>query len=149
MRGALASAPSLLLLSLLLAGCRGEPATGPVEPAWDREACAHCGMNVGDRHYAAQIRPAPGGRVVHFDDVGCAALWLLGHPEVDAQSAEIHVRDAQGKEWRDARSARFAAGHNTPMAYGYGVQAEGEFDWGHVAQSVQELERKRRRHGAH
>ena len=59
------------LLVLLAAGAAvvvlQRSPTGPVEPAWDRQACAHCRMHLSEPPFAAQLRTAE-GEVLYFDD---------------------------------------------------------------------------------
>ena len=102
----------LLLLVLLAAACSGEPATGPVDPVWDRTACEHCQMVISDRRHAVQIREAAGLRPHQFDDLGCALTWLAASGiEAKASAAgtavELWVRDAAGKTWIDGWQARY------------------------------------------
>ncbi len=131
---------------LLLGGlaCDGTPVTGPVDPVWDRDTCDHCRMAVSDRQFATQVRSARDGTVRHFDDPGCAAL-AGAEPE-----DEIWVRDAGGGGWLDARTARFARGHSTPMGHGWGASAgEGALGWAALVADVEERERERRSHRGH
>ena len=72
---ALAAGP---YLGAVLAGCSGEPLTGPVEIKWDRDVCVRCSMVISDRHFAAQIRD-PMKKVLKFDDFGCAIFWKEQH----------------------------------------------------------------------
>ncbi|MCP3984535.1 MAG: hypothetical protein GY723_09095, partial [bacterium] len=88
--------PALFAILVLLAGCEARPTTGPIEPAWDRDACNHCRMTLSDRRFATQIRSASDGKVRHFDDPGCAALWSGKNGSPDD---EIWVRDADGDGW--------------------------------------------------
>jgi hypothetical protein len=115
----------LVLLGLLF-GCTPDPAMGPVEIHWDRDACAHCQMAIGDRRYAAQIRLEEGRPADSFDDLGCAVAWLdeaaAAYPSAGLTIetvAEFWVRDAGGDDWRDARRTQFTSGHRTPMGYGF------------------------------
>ncbi len=61
---------TLLLLSLSLVSCEGEP--GPEELVKGRDLCATCRMPVSDIRFAAQIT-APGELPRFFDDPGCFA----------------------------------------------------------------------------
>jgi hypothetical protein len=128
--------PSLLWLSLLLAlaaGCSGAPASGPIEPKWDRTVCEQCQMVISNRRYAAQAREVPGGRPHQFDDLGCALLWLeasglLGRSQAEGQSLELWVRDSEGAGWVDGWEARYESGLHSPMGYGFAAAREG--GWG-------------------
>ncbi|MCB1726823.1 MAG: hypothetical protein KDI22_05265, partial [Gammaproteobacteria bacterium] len=85
----------LIATALLLAGCSGDPGTGPVEVKWDRDVCTRCNMVLSDREHSAQVRytPADGKRsqVRKFDDLGCAVLWLDQQPWHDEPGVEIWV----------------------------------------------------------
>ncbi len=48
----------------------------PQAVVWDREACAHCHMHVGEPGFAAQAIDEH-GRVYNFDDPGCL-VWRRG-----------------------------------------------------------------------
>ncbi|MCP4183672.1 MAG: hypothetical protein GY761_10195 [Hyphomicrobiales bacterium] len=116
----------LLLLSvMMLAGCTGEPQTGPVEIRYDREVCDYCRMIISDPRFAAEIRQAKGSEVFMFDDIGDAIHWLKRAGWKEAPDTEIWVRDMKtGTRWLDAREAWFLPGQNSPMAYGYGAFTE-------------------------
>lgn len=136
--------------AVLLAGlaCAGGAVTGPVQVHWDRDACEQCSMVIGDRRTAAQVR-LPGERRAHlFDDLGCALLWLHEQPGDAARSAEIWVRDPEGRAWLDGRMARFAGGATTPMGYGFataGPDAPASLALAEVWQRLEASERERRR----
>ena len=118
-------APGIVVLITLLAGCSGDPGTGPVEVKWDRDVCARCNMVLSDRRHAAQVRYSPAGQrsqVRLFDDLGCAVLWLDKQPWGDDPTVEVWVNDHQDGSWIDARSARYLPGQITPMEYGLGAQ---------------------------
>ena len=111
---------SALAALLILVGCGSEAATGPVNVHWDRDTCERCAMAVGDRRFAAQVRVPDSRRVRLFDDIGCALIWIEENASEPSRAAlEIWVSDTTGTKWIDARAARFAAGHETPMGYGY------------------------------
>jgi nitrous oxide reductase accessory protein NosL len=119
----------LFALLLLLAGCSGEPDTGPGKVRWDREICARCAMAVSDHNYAAQIRGGPvgqKGKLYKFDDIGCAVIWLDQQPWKDNPSIEIWVTDYRNGDWIDARKAWYVKGKITPMGYGLGATPEKE-----------------------
>ena len=125
-------ARALLLTTLLLAslaGCDSDPGTGPASVKWDRDACERCRMVLSDRHFAAQIRVPPDvlgkrGKVLRFDDIGCAVLWLDQQPWKDHPGIEIWVNDHRDGTWIDARAAHYVAVKNTPMEYGLGAQKD-------------------------
>jgi hypothetical protein len=90
---------------------------GPVDVAWDREACAHCRMHVGDPRFAAQLHTTS-GEVLNFDDAGC----LLQH--VAAAGDDVHAiyfHAQHGDEWIGSADVRFVTGQNTPMGSGLGA----------------------------
>jgi hypothetical protein len=132
----------LALVLLALAAC--DPGTGPARVAFGRDACEQCGMAIGDRRFAAQIRHA--GRVHRFDDFGCALLWLESATGGDPAGTEIWVMDQDREQWIDARSASYRPGQRTPMAHGFGAVAapqEGTLDFRAVQQQIRERERER------
>lgn len=144
----------LLGVAFLLSACSGEPDTGPAEVKWDRTTCERCRMVVSDRKHAAQVRYLPENRkrsrVMHFDDIGCAVIWLQDKPWKDAPSTEIWVTDRHSGEWLDARSATYIKGDLTPMEYGLGAQAEsaeGGLDFGQASAHIFEVEKRFNIHG--
>jgi len=111
-----------LIALLLCVDCGSEAISGPVAVHWDRDTCERCAMTLGSRRFAAQVRVSGDQRAHLFDDVGCALLWVEENaPETRHATLGIWVRDASGTEWIDARTARFGAGFETPMGYGYGT----------------------------
>ena len=109
--------PHVWLVLALLVGC--QVATGPVEPIWGKQACAHCMMILSDRRAAAQVQRDDGGHA-YFDDIGCMMEWLTENKE-PTRGRWVH----QGSAWVAAESARYATGHTTPMDYGLLVDPEG------------------------
>ena len=125
----------LVAVLLLGAACSSAPESGPVEPKWDRSTCEQCQMVISDRRHAAQIREVPGGHPHHFDDVGCALIWLessgwLTRSPAAGGSIELWVRDAEGQGWVDGWKARYVSGLHSPMGYGFAAGREG--GWGGV-----------------
>lgn len=104
---ALAVAVAFVLLRL------AAPAQGPVEPAWDRVACARCGMLVSDPAFAAQLHAAS-GEVFFFDDPGCLLLER-------AESAEPHTATwfHTSEGWLPDAEVGFVRAPQTPMGYGF------------------------------
>ena len=124
---------------LLCLGCGFEATSGPAPVHWDRDTCERCAMTLGSRRFAAEVRVSGERRVHLFDDVGCALLWVEDHAsETRPAELEIWVRDAAGTSWIDAQTARFGAGHETPMGYGYGTVGAD------VARSIDLAELRRR-----
>jgi hypothetical protein len=137
----------VLCLGLLWVACGGGAETGPAAVHWDRDTCERCGMTISDRRFAAQVRGSRGQAAHRFDDPGCALLWLDERLGVDAEAAEIWVRDRSGERWLDGRSARYVAVQPTPMNYGFAATDEAigvSFGLGEVRLQVRVKERERR-----
>jgi copper chaperone NosL len=141
----------------MLAACGGEPDSGPVEVKWDRVTCERCRMVLSDRRHAVEVRlRRPGGRskVLFFDDIGCALIWLERQPPEarESPSTEIRVNDWRSGEWIDARSAHYLTGQETPMQYGLGAQtepADDALDYAAAKAHIFDVERRFNVHGAH
>ncbi len=115
-------AAASLVVGIALSVACPAPSSGPVDPHWDRDTCAHCRMAIGDRRFAAQVRTGEDA-IHHFDDLGCALAWLGTGETPDPEQAALHVRAASGDGWLDARTARYRTGLVTPMGYGFGAVA--------------------------
>jgi nitrous oxide reductase accessory protein NosL len=125
--------------AMLLAGCAGEPDTGPVEIKWDRDTCIRCSMIISDRHFAAVARGGPKKRAFKFDDIGCAVHWLAGQPWGKDPATEIWVIDHKEGKWIDARTARYVEGKASPMGYNfaaYGADRPGSIGFEEMRQKV-------------
>ena len=141
-------------LAVSLAGCSGDPGTGPVEVKWDRDTCVRCNMVLSDPAHSAQVRytPVDGSRSrVHlFDDIGCALLWLGQQPWRDERGVEVWVNDHRDGAWIDARTAHYVRGRITPMQYGLGAQrdpAAGALDFARAIEHIHGVERRFNIHG--
>lgn len=113
--GALALATSAAVVGAVVLSQR--LSEGPVAPIWDRDACAHCHMHVGDPGFASQIQ-FQDGRVLHYDDPGCL-LEALG-----AVRAEVHAvwfHHLREDRWLRAEEVGFVRTEPTPMGYGLGA----------------------------
>ncbi len=141
------------LLSLVLSACSSQPETGPVEVKWDQNNCERCRMMLSDRYFAAQIRYFPEAkrsRVVKFDDIGCATIWLKDQQWKNDPKTQIWVADFRSGEWIDAGKATYIRKNNSPMGYDLGAQAEAEPDglnFAEARQHIEEVENKFNRHG--
>lgn len=139
---------------LALTGC-GDPGTGPKDIHWDRETCERCRMVLSDRNHSAQIRytdEKQKSRVLGFDDIGCAVIWLEDKPWRDAHSTEIWVNDHRNGHWIDARKAYYVKGQITPMEYGLGAQNEpapGALNYEQAKKHIFEIEERFNVHSAH
>lgn len=92
---------------------------GPVPIVWDQQACADCRMHIGEPGFAAQVQ-LEDGRVLDFDDPGCAIRWLDGHPDpVRALWLHHHTED----RWLGREQAGFVAVPVSPMGYGLATVA--------------------------
>lgn len=88
---------------------------GPVVPIWDRDACAHCHMHVGEPGFAAQLHDAD-GRVYHYDDPGCLLLDL---PRRTVRA--LWFRHAHEDRWLRGDRVGFAEVGPSPMGHGLGA----------------------------
>jgi copper chaperone NosL len=147
--------PFFSFVLLGLTACSGDPGTGPLDVKWDRYTCERCRMVLSDRNHSAQVRvPQAEGRskVVFFDDIGCAVVWLEDKPVRDDKRTEIWVTDWRTGDWIDARKAVYLAGQVTPMEYGLGAQTEPNaqaLDFAAARERIFEVERKYNVHGGH
>lgn len=91
---------------------------GPVEIAWDKEACAHCRMHVSEPAFAAQLQ-LQDGRVLNFDDPGCALRHVAEVPPVDVHALYFHEARADG--WLTREETAFVELSPTPMGFGLGA----------------------------
>lgn len=91
----------------------------PIE--WNRQACAHCGMLVGEPAYAAELI-TDDGEVAAFDDPGCALRYLDERaPRIHRMWFHHHTED----KWIPIGRARFITGQKTPMGSGLGAVEDG------------------------
>lgn len=90
--------------------------SGPVEPAWDKVACARCHMLVSDPGFAAQLHTAS-GEVRFYDDPGCLLLARAEAPAAEPRG-EVWFHDSSGESWLAEREARFVPATPTPMGHG-------------------------------
>jgi hypothetical protein len=110
--------------------------TTVVPIAWDKEACAHCRMQVGERGFAAQLQ-LDDGRVLNFDDPGCLFGWLKEHSD-KVHATWLHHRTDE--RWLRRDEVRFIEASPTPMGYGIAaVDASTPLAmrWEQAAQKVQ------------
>lgn len=93
----------------------GTQVPGDVQPIdWHRQACAHCGMLVGEPPHAAQLITSEADVLV-FDDPGCALRYL------DERRPRVHrlwFHHSTAARWIDADRVRFRSGGTTPMGSG-------------------------------
>ncbi|MEI8258540.1 MAG: hypothetical protein WCJ30_22940, partial [Deltaproteobacteria bacterium] len=88
---------------------------------WDRAACAHCHMHVGDAHYAAQLQTTDGD-VLNFDDPGCLFLYVRDvHPSAHA----VYFHHSSEDRWLRRDAVGFVPAERTPMGFGLAAVARG------------------------
>ncbi len=123
-----------------VAGCKGEPKSGPVEVKFDRDSCDYCRMIITDPRFASQIRGGPKHKTFNFDDIGDAVLFLDEQPWKGEADIEFFVMDVEtGKTWLDARKAYFLTDQVSPMAFGFGAVADprpGAIDFAEMSKRV-------------
>ncbi len=146
--------PFYILVVLILSACSGEPETGPKEVKWDRDICERCRMVLSDPHFAAQIRYFPPqkkrSKVVKFDDIGCAVLWLEDKAWKVDEKTEIWVADHRTGDWINAETATYVIMKTTPMEYGLGAQpesAEGGLNYEQAKVHIVDVEERFNVHG--
>ncbi|MBX3025958.1 hypothetical protein KF840_13710 [bacterium] len=94
----------------------------PVAIAWDREACAHCHMQLSQPQYAVQLQTLD-GEVVNFDDPGCFFLYL---DDERPAIREVWFHDSRSDHWWRRHEVAFVAAPATPMNLGLAAVADGE-----------------------
>jgi hypothetical protein len=110
------------VVAVALAVVLQEPAEGPREVAWDREACAHCRMLVSEPAFAVQARRGD-GTAVAFDDPGCYFAW---REEERAEPGEVWFRHLREERWVAEADVAFVEVSPTPMGFGLGAVGAGE-----------------------
>jgi hypothetical protein len=105
---------ALLAVALVVyvSGSSGLP-DRPVPIAWDREACAHCHMHIGEPRHAAQLVTTQ-GEVASFDDPGCAIRWVAEH----RPALHRFWFHGEGDTWIPAAKVAFVSTPTTPMGSG-------------------------------
>jgi copper chaperone NosL len=111
---ALVAAGGLVALIATLVGGRRIP-DGPEPVAYNRQACAHCRMLVGEPSYAAQLITTDGD-VAFFDDPGCLVRYLDDHaPRVHRMWFHDHASE---RWWSGDEVGFVTAPAPTPMGFG-------------------------------
>jgi copper chaperone NosL len=110
---ALVAIGGLIVLVATLVRGRSVP-DGPEPVAWNRQACAHCRMLVGQPAHAAQLITTD-GEVAFFDDPGCVLQYL---DERDPAVHRLWFHDHGSDAWLSADEVGFVTGADTPMGYG-------------------------------
>lgn len=137
----------------MLTSCSQPPDTGAVEVRWDRDICDRCRMVLSDHYFAAQVRYFPEGkrsRVIKFDDIGCAVIWLEDKQWKNDSKTEIWVADYQSSEWIDARNANYVKRKTSPMEYALGATnqaVEEGLDYEQARQHIFDIEKRFNTHG--
>lgn len=151
-RGSLAVGAVTVVVALVAVGAFGALLAraqrlphGVVSVAWDKAACAHCRMHVGEPAFAAQLQ-LTSGAVHDFDDPGCLFAWLEAHPRDAADGAvhAIYFRHHSEDRWLERSAAGFVHVSPTPMGFGIGVvdaTAAGAAPWQWAATRVRDGQR--------
>lgn len=91
----------VLLLLPVISGC----SSGPAEINWGTDQCAHCGMIITDRQFAAQLISSK-GKPYLFDAIECLAAWQKDNTEL-SQGGKSYVCNYTTKLWVDASAAHY------------------------------------------
>lgn len=132
--GAMSTALKMLAGIAVAAGVVGgvwwleRPPAGPLEPAWDRERCAHCHMTVSDPRFAAQIQTVE-GRILFFDDPGCLLRYEQEH---QPRERAVYFHHSRAERWLTRQQAGFVKAEHTPMDWGLAAVAAEEADHAHA-----------------
>jgi copper chaperone NosL len=103
-------------LAFVITSARALP-TGPVPVAFDKEACGHCHMHIGDPRFVAQLQ-AKDGHVYNFDDPGCMLRFENEqHPAIHA----AYLHDVNDDRWLERSRVAFIHVSPTPMGFGLGA----------------------------
>ncbi len=121
----------LPLFFLGFSGCEKKPIGSVEKMHWDRDMCERCKMAISERKYAVQVIDPTSGKNYKFDDIGCAALWMVEEKIPWKDKAIIWITDAKTGEWIDARKAKYTGDAITPMAYGLAAYGEKTLPEGH------------------
>lgn len=115
---------------------------GPVAIAFDREACHHCHMQIGEPAFASQAQLAD-GQVLDFDDPGCLLDWLA-HSRAPLRTLWFH--HAREDRWVRGNAVGFVEVGQTPMGWGLGAvdaAQPGALTLAQATAEVENLERTR------
>lgn len=113
----------LALVSLLLAGCSGEPLSGPPQLRLGRDECRECGMIISENRCSSGLLLERAGRreYVLFDDIGCMLDVERGGLD-GATVIDRFVHDYATRAWTRAADATFLLADReklqTPMSSG-------------------------------
>lgn len=78
-----------LAVAVLLVACG---VGGPVALEWGVAGCTHCHMTLADRRFGAEVITTH-GRMLPFDDVGCAANHLVSGATPPTEVSSVWVID--------------------------------------------------------
>lgn len=113
------------VLAVLVAACG---VAGPEPLSWNEAACTHCHMTLADRRFGAEIITTK-GRLLPFDDAGCAAEHVatrgIGLDEVSSIWVIDFVRPDTLIPAATAHFVQSAAFH-TPMGSGIIATADAQ-----------------------
>lgn len=91
--------------------------TAPVPIVWEKEACAHCHMHIGEPRFAAQLQTSE-GETFNFDDPGCLLRFQAERPR---KVHAIYFHHQTEDRWLRLQETGFAAVAPTPMGYNLGA----------------------------
>lgn len=93
------------------------PPDGPVDVVWDREACALCGMHIGEPAFAVQVHLRD-GKVLSYDDPGCAMRHVASRGLDVYRMWFHHVHEDR---WIPGDRVAFVETPTSPMGYRLGA----------------------------
>jgi copper chaperone NosL len=108
------------VLAVLVAACG---VAGPEPLGWNEATCSHCHMTLADRRFGAEIVTTR-GRLLPFDDAGCAAehlssraigldevssIWVVDYTRPDTLIAATTATFVQSETFRTPMGSGLAA----------------------------------------
>lgn len=135
-------AVSAIGVAFVILSAHFQPSSGAPRPVgWNCDLCAHCGMVVGDRHFAAQLETAD-GETLNFDDPGCLMAWVAGKRSTPRA---LYFRPFHGDGWLALDQVAFLPVAHSPAGFALAAVhrgTPGSIRWEQAVQQVRQTTRR-------